>query len=149
MDSIAAKQFIISRVIEQAQLDHLVLSEIERKMLHFTEMHATLPDIYQVNEEFERDYDSDEYETKIIELLKRARARDETASSIQTAQWHDAIEALKDEDHYILVIIYRAFPDYRKAILPTHRVRDYVLYIAIGVGVVMACIFVAFEFAGR
>jgi len=43
------------------------------------------------------------------------------------------------QDHYILVIIDCAFPEYRKAILPTHRVRDYMIYIAVGIAVVLAC----------
>jgi hypothetical protein len=30
-------------------------------MLYFTEVHPSLPDIYEVNAEFERSYDTDEY----------------------------------------------------------------------------------------
>ncbi len=37
MDSSAAKQFLISRVIEQAELEQVALSDIEKKMLQFTE----------------------------------------------------------------------------------------------------------------
>jgi hypothetical protein len=55
----------------------------------------------------------------------------------------DAIDALKTEDHYILVLLYCAFPDYRKTLLPTHRFRDYVICIAIGIAVVLACFGIA------
>ena len=143
MDSTAAKQFLISRVIEEAEFEHVPLSEVEKKMLYFTEVHPSLPDIYEVNAEFERDYDSDEYEAKIMGLLKSARDRDRRQSLSQSQQWRDAIEALKEEDHYILVMVYRAFPDYRKSLLPTHRVRDYVIYTAIGIAVVLVCIGIA------
>ena len=51
-----------------------------------------------------------------------------------------AIDALKNEDHYLLVMVYAAFPEFRKAILPTHRVRDYLIYIAVGIVVVVVTI---------
>src|SRR5690348_17002384 len=110
MDSVAAKQFLISRVVEEAEFEHKSLSEIEKKMLYFTEVHPSLPDIYEVNEEFERDYDSDEYEKKITALLKSARDRDPKQSPVQEQQWKDAIDSLKNEDHYILVMVDCAFP---------------------------------------
>ena len=75
MTSADAKQFLISRVIEEAKVEDIHLSEIEQKMLYFTEVHPTIPDIYEVNAEFERNYDSDEYESKIASLLSDARAR--------------------------------------------------------------------------
>jgi hypothetical protein len=143
MDSTAAKQLLISKVIEQAEFEHVSLSEVETKMLYFTEVYPSLPDIYQVNAEFERDYDSDEYEAKITELLKNARDRDSHSYSGREQDWQDAINALRKEDHYILVLLYRAFPEYRNSLLPTHRIRDYTIYIAIGVGLVLACIGIA------
>ncbi len=143
MDSVAAKQFLISKVVEEANFEQVSLSEIEKKMLHFTEVHPSLPDIYEVNAEFERSYDADQYEVKVADLLKGARARDRAQSAVQDQQWKNAIDALKSEDHYILVMVYSAFPDYRKIIVPTHRIRDYAIYIAIGVGVVLTCIGIA------
>jgi hypothetical protein len=143
MDSVVAKQFLISRVMEQAELEHAPVSEIERKMLYFTEVHSSLPDIYEVNAEFERTCDADEYENKITGLLRRARAYDEKQSGLQGQQWQDAIETLKAEDHYILVMVHAAFPEFRKAIVPTHRVRDYIIYVGIGIVVVVGCIVAA------
>lgn len=109
MDSVTAKQFLISRVIEESELEHIALSEVERKMLHFTEVHPSLPDIYDVNAEFERNYDSDEYETKIAGLLKNARDRDRKPSPGREQDWKDAIDALRKEDDYILVMTDQAF----------------------------------------
>src|ERR1035438_9799570 len=143
MDAIAAKQFFISKVITEAEFEHIKLSEIEKKMLYFTEAHPSLPDIYEVNSEFERDYDSDEYESKIVRLLKSARDRDRRSDSSRDLDWNDAVNALKNEDHYILVLIYRAFPEYRKSLLPTHRIRDYMIYIAIGIALVLVVIAIA------
>jgi hypothetical protein len=143
MDSAAAKEFLIARVTKEADMENVPLSEVERKMLYFTEVYPSLPDIYEVNAEFERTCDSDEYERKITDLLRKARDRDREQSLVQGQQWEDAIDALKQEDHYILVMVYRAFPQFRKALLPTHRIRDYVIYIAIGIGVVLVAIAIA------
>ena len=52
-----AKEFLISRIAEQAQLEGVLLSEVERKELYFSETGWTLPDIMSVNEALDRDYD--------------------------------------------------------------------------------------------
>jgi len=143
MDAMGAKEFFISKIIGEAQFARTQLSEIERKMLYFTEVHPSIPGISEINAEFEQRYDSDEYEAKIVRLLKDARKRDSESSPSWKQDWRDAIDSLKHEDHYILVLLYSAFPEYRSALLPTHRVRDYVLYIAIGIAVVFVSIGIA------
>jgi hypothetical protein len=143
VESIAAKQFLISRVIKEAEVERVNLSDVERKMLYFTEVSPSLPDIYEVNAEFERNYNSDEYEAKVVSLLRNARERDRRESSNQEQTWRDALDALRKEDHYILVMVYRAFPDYRQSLRPTHRVRDYVIYISVGIAIVLVCIGIA------
>jgi hypothetical protein len=143
VNSVAAKQFLIARVIEEAEVEHVGLSDVEKKMLHFSEVHPSLPDIYEINAEFERDYDSDEYEAKVVGLLKNARERESRSFPLREQEWNDAIDALKQEDHYILVMVYCAFPEYRKALRPTHHVRDYIIYIALGIAVVLVRITMA------
>ena len=54
MNAVAAKQFLIARVIEEAELQQVLLSDLEKKMLYFTEVHPSLPDIYEINAEFEQ-----------------------------------------------------------------------------------------------
>ena len=139
MHPVTAKQFIIARVLSEADAEQVTLSEVEKKMLQFTEVGPSLPDIYEVQAEFERDCDSDEYEAKIAGLLRRARERDEQGSG-RDQDWKDALDALKDEDHYLLVMAYGAFPEYRKLILPTHRLRDYAIYVAIAIALVLSLI---------
>jgi hypothetical protein len=149
MDSTAAKQFLISRVIEEAESEHIPLSEIEKKMLYFTERYPTLPDIYEVNDEFEREYDSDEYEEKIAGLLKKARDRDGNESADLERQWKEALDQLREEDHYILIMVDMAFGSRaafkrRAAFGPRNRVRDFLIYVAIGIGVVLILVFASF-----
>lgn len=103
-----AKEFLVSRIASQAQLEGVPLSEIERKELYFSETAWRPPDMARVNGEFERSIDQDDYETKIVALIRNARRRDQEASSQEAALWPDAIAILAREDHYILVMIRRA-----------------------------------------
>jgi len=143
MDPAAAKEFLISRVVKEAAREQISLSEIERKMLYFTESQPSLAVLHEVNATFEREYDSDEYERKVAGLLQRAREHDVAQSPAAGQQWNDAIESLKSEDHYILVMLYCAFPGDRQLLLPTHRVRDFVLYVAISFALVALLVVVA------
>lgn len=137
MNSVDAKQFLIDRVIEEAELEQVSLSEVERKMLYFTEVQPSLPDIYEINAEFERNYDADEYEDKIADFLKSARDRDSRTSPDREQEWKDALSALNKEDHYILVMVGQAFRA-GSAAGGGNRLRDLLIYVAIGVGLVLA-----------
>ncbi|MGH9493507.1 MAG: hypothetical protein ACRD3B_00815 [Candidatus Sulfotelmatobacter sp.] len=139
MNAAAAKQFLISRVIEEAESEHVSLSEVEKKMLYFTEVHPRLPDILEVHAEFERDYDADEYEDKIAQLLKKARPRDSQVSPSREQDWKDALDALRKEDHYILVMVNLAF-GYSLGSSERHRARDLMIYIAVGIGLVLVLV---------
>ena len=119
-DAREAKEFLVERILSQAERDGVSLSEIERKMLYFSETAWTLPDIMEVNEEFDRRYDQDEYEQKIAQLVRSIRsgaARDEGGRQ----NWDRAVPALRNEDHYLLVLIDagagRTFGDVAKLIL--------------------------------
>ena len=64
-----AKEFLVSRIVLEAQRENVLLSEVERKMLYFTESGWTLPDMPAVSEDFDRDYDQSKYEKKIAKLI--------------------------------------------------------------------------------
>ena len=53
-----AKEYLIAQIVEEAQRENVELSELERKMLYFTESQETLPDILEVNDQFEQEYDT-------------------------------------------------------------------------------------------
>ncbi len=100
-----AKEFLISQIVEEAQREGTPLSEVERKMLYFTESGWTLPDIMKVNEDFDREYDQDEYEHKIAKLVTKADKRIRKGVRDDYEKWWAAIHFLEREDHYILVMI--------------------------------------------
>jgi hypothetical protein len=103
--SMEAKEFLVSRIVEEASRQHVRLSELERKMLYFSERYPTLPDIMEVNEKFEAEYDSEEYEGKIKGLARKALRHDQKESPENVPLWREAIQMLNKEDHYILVML--------------------------------------------
>ncbi|MGA9884734.1 MAG: hypothetical protein WBQ34_13535 [Candidatus Acidiferrales bacterium] len=91
-----AKEFLVHEIVDEAQRENVPLSEI-------TESGWTLPDIMEVAEEFDRDYDQGEYERKIARLIARAAKRAVKAGEYDT--WKNAIRALDREDHYLSLMI--------------------------------------------
>jgi hypothetical protein len=97
-----AKEYLVSQILAQADRDGVVLTDIERKMLYFSETGWTLPDMKAVSEEFDQSYDQDEYEKKIGQIVQRLRSKPE---SEQRELWDEAVNRLRDEDHYLQVLI--------------------------------------------
>jgi len=100
-----AKEYLVDRIVAEAHREQVPLSEVERKMLYFTETGWTLPNILEVNAEFERDYDNDEYEGKIAGLVRQIDMRNEISGGDDQAKWDDAIVKLAEGDHYLLVLV--------------------------------------------
>jgi hypothetical protein len=100
-----AKEFVISKIVAEAQRENVQLSDVERIMLYFTESGWTLPDIMKVNEDFDREYEQDEYERKIAKLVKKADSRIRKGSRDDYDRWWAAIRFLHGEDHYVSVMI--------------------------------------------
>jgi hypothetical protein len=100
-----AKEFLANRIVSEAQRENVPLSEIEQKMLYFSETHWAPPDIWETNEAFDRDYDPEEYEQKIGSLIRNLIARDRKENQGEYATWKEAVGILDREDHYLLVLI--------------------------------------------
>ena len=99
-------------------------------------MNSPPPDVYEVAEQFDREYDSDQYEEKIAALLKNARERDASNSAIAELPWKDALESLEKEDHYILVMCAEAFGR-DSALGGEYKRRKYLIYAAVFIGVAL------------
>jgi hypothetical protein len=100
-----AEDYLVKRIADEAEREGTPLSEVERKMLYFTESGWTLPDMKEVSAEFDRSYVQEEYERKIAQLVRRIHDRDETQSELEREAWDSAVEKLSEGDHYILVLI--------------------------------------------
>ncbi len=100
-----ALEFLVGTIVAEAKRESVSLSDVERKMLYFSETDWSLPNILEVNDEFERLYDGDEYEAKITGLIRDflIRAQDENEEEFEC--WIKAEEKLREGDYYLLVMI--------------------------------------------
>jgi hypothetical protein len=101
----SAKQFLLSKVTDQANRDSVALDEIERRMFLFSEVSGN-PD-FEAQEKFDSDNDSKIYESKVTKLLRRSYARDKKTEDGR-ASWKAALKALNREDFYGLVMVDQA-----------------------------------------
>ena len=98
----SAKQFLITRISEQAAADGIVLSDIEKRMFLFSEMSPNTD--WEANEQFEKEFDDSEYENKIARLLRQAYASDKKNPGGERT-WEESLETLSKEDFYGLVMV--------------------------------------------
>jgi hypothetical protein len=101
----SAKQFLLSKLNEQATRDAIVLDEVERRMFLFSESSGS-PDI-EAQEKFDKDYESKTYESKVTKLLRRSYGRDKKTGDGR-ASWKAAMKALSRQDFYGLVMVDQA-----------------------------------------
>jgi hypothetical protein len=113
-----AKDFLVQEATEQAARENVPLSEIEKKMMYFTESDAASCDNpAELNDEFETQQDTAEYEAKVSRLLHHAYTRLTAEDPERKRNWDQAIRALRKGDHYILVLWDLKLPS-------EHSVRD-------------------------
>lgn len=102
-----AKEYLVGIIVEEAKRNGAPLTEVERKMLYFTETGWTLPEMKEVSSEFDRDHDQDKYEQKIASLIGGIQAR---LTDEERMAWERALEKLSEGDHYLLVLVDAANP---------------------------------------
>jgi len=99
-----AKVFLVRETAEQAELEGVPLSELEKRMMYFAEGPSASEDPAQLNAEFEAKYDTEQFEAKIPRLMSRALRRLKREDPAKAAYWDNAIRGLEKGDHYILVL---------------------------------------------
>jgi hypothetical protein len=104
MNIIQAKDFLVEQTTAQALLDGMPLSDLEKRMMYFTEGKDALEDPSKLNEEFDAEYDSAKYKSKISRLLHRACKRLKKEYPSKLTLWNEAIRVIRKGDHYILVL---------------------------------------------
>jgi len=104
MNTKEAKDFLVGQTAQQAAIQESTLSHLEKRMMYFTESDESCGNPIQLNEEFEAQYDTAEYEAKIAGLMKNAYKRLNKENPETKRLWDDAIKTLFKGDHYILVL---------------------------------------------
>lgn len=85
-----AKNFLVQEIAIEAQLEGTPLSDLERRMLYFTESEDATEDPAALNEQFEKEYDTAEYEKKISRLMSHAYRRSNKDSPEKLRLWNEA-----------------------------------------------------------
>jgi hypothetical protein len=98
-----AKDFLVQQTAEQAALDNVALSSLEKRMMYFTETGECPEDPIALNDAFEAEYDTTTYEKKISLLMARAYRRIKRESPEKLCLWNNAFRVLSKGDHYILL----------------------------------------------
>ena len=106
MNTKQAKEFLVQQAAEQAALENVPLSDLEKRMMYFTESDAaSCANPLDLNSEFEEQYDTEEYEGKISQLLHHAYKRLKHEDPEKLRNWNQAVHTLRKGDHYILVLL--------------------------------------------
>ena len=66
-----AKDFLVRQTAEQALLEDVPLSGLEKRMMYFTEGEDSSEDSSKLDDEFETNFDSAAYEAKVSKLSIR------------------------------------------------------------------------------
>lgn len=140
-----AKDFLVQQVVQQAQLENVEISNLEKRMMYFTEEEDASEDPCALEEEFEEKYDDDEYISKISGLLSRAHRRIKRDNSHDAYLWNEAVNFLRKGDHFILVLLGPRHYN-EKAIKNTKPRPPYDLLKLLGTGILVTVTLVSFFF---
>jgi len=114
--------------MKEAERENVSVSNVERKMLYFSEQFDTLPDMSEASDEFDKSFETYQYERKISKLIRQALKQDRKESPELLARWRKAIRTLGREDHYLSVMLDQARV---KEHISGHRWREWVWQLAI------------------
>jgi hypothetical protein len=104
MRDLEAKDFLVQKTAEQAALENVPLSDLEKRMMYLTETGECPEDPIALNDSFEREYDNDEYEAKVSKLMHHAYQRIRKENPETARRWKEAMEQLSKGDHYLLIL---------------------------------------------
>jgi hypothetical protein len=99
-----AKDFLVGETAGQARLEGVELSELEKRMMYFTESGYCPEDPIALHQEFEAECDAPEYEARIAKLLHHAYRRAGKENDETRRRFDAAIKSLRRGDHYLLVM---------------------------------------------
>jgi len=97
-----AKDFLVGKIVEEAQRQGLDLSEAERRLLYFSEASGEGAEGSTV------ECDPPAHERKIAKLIRAAYRRLSKEQGEELKAWAEAIHVLRKGDHYLLVMVDQA-----------------------------------------
>jgi hypothetical protein len=100
-----AKDFLVQQTTQQASIENVSFSDLEKRMMYFTESGGMTEDALDLNNAFEEEYDTAEYETKVGKLMAHAYSRIKKENPQSVRAWNEAVLELRKGDHYILLLL--------------------------------------------
>jgi hypothetical protein len=100
-----AKRLFVEKVVMQARLEGVSLSDAERTMLSWSESDPDFVIDPQLPERLAAEISDEEYEKKVTGLLVRRFAAEVGQDPGSDAKWKQAAEVLRQGDHYILIML--------------------------------------------
>jgi hypothetical protein len=128
-----AKDFLVHQTVEQASLEYVPFSDLERRMMYFTETGEMSEDIFELNAAFEAEYDSAEYESKVTTLMRHAYARLKKENPSLAQDWDEAVQQLGKGAHYVLLLIGHA----PIGLVPGQKLFGWSFWKMLGIGILL------------
>lgn len=100
-----AKAFFMSKILQQAEQEGIILSKAQRYVLSWSEGDPSFVLDNELNKQFEKEITQPEFEKKIQTLIKQAYERDISKEKDMKETYREAYKVLKQGDHYILIMI--------------------------------------------
>ena len=105
MNTKEAKDILVEFTAEQAALDGVPFTDVEKRMLYFTESDPlSCSNPIELNAEFETQCETEPYEAKVSRLVHRAYTRLKKEAPEKARIWNEAVRELEKGDHYFLVM---------------------------------------------
>jgi len=103
-----AKEFFVQKVLEQATMGNIPLSDVEKQMLLWNETDPNFYGNHELNERFEKEISPEEYEKKITKLIRGCYDDDLRINNIEKGTYKRAYKAIKSKKYYIFIMVDRA-----------------------------------------
>jgi hypothetical protein len=126
--AMAAKEFLIGQILEEAEREGVKLSNVEVQMLHFNPSWGGRQAIPEVARTFENEYSPAEYERKVVALVVASLKRARKENAALERRIRQAGAELKHGDYYLSPMVAAAV----KKVRPRG---DLVLLIVAAIGV--------------
>jgi hypothetical protein len=107
-----AKRFFVEKIVAQAAFEDLPLSDVERRMLSWSESDPEFTVDDALPRGLESEISDDDYEARVAGLVARAYRRDLAIDRSASHRYKEAYSVLKQGDHYLLIMIDRGLKRY-------------------------------------
>jgi hypothetical protein len=116
MHVLEAKDFLVQQTEQQARIERISLSDLEKRMMYYAEGKDASKGDSELNDEFDAQYNTADYEIKIGRLLQHAYVCLKETAPETARRWDDSIAFLGKGHHYIR---FCGTPNIQPSALPT------------------------------